>query len=270
VLETRPVVEKDGLTIHDVSCSDALPRGRASEVASTHSVVLVRRGWFVRHTDGVSSVLDPTAGYCTNPGEEARFDHPHALGDTCTDIRLEPSLVASLCDDESLPSGPMPTSSDVDLQHRLLLASAHRGADPDELFERAIGTAASALAPTETGPLATERSATGRARADLVSGAREALAADPGLSLVQLARALAVSPHHLSRIFRRDTGHSISRHRMRLRTRAALEQLAGGERNLARLAADLGFSDQSHLWRVVRAETGTTPSALRDLLGPEA
>jgi AraC-like DNA-binding protein len=36
--------------------------------------------------------------------------------------------------------------------------------------------------------------------------------------------------------------------------------------NLARLAADLGFADQSHLCRVVREETGRTPSALRDVL----
>ena len=50
---------------------------------------------------------------------------------------------------------------------------------------------------------------------------------------------------------------------MRLRVRAALERLSGGERDLARLAAELGFADQSHLCRVVRAETGGTPSALR-------
>ena len=43
---------------------------------------------------------------------------------------------------------------------------------------------------------------------------------------------------------------------MRLRARSALEQLAGGERDLARLAADLGFADQSHLCRVIRRETG--------------
>ena len=53
---------------------------------------------------------------------------------------------------------------------------------------------------------------------------------------------------------------------MRLRARAALERLAGGERDLARLAADAGFADQAHLCRVVRAETGTTPSALREAL----
>jgi AraC-like DNA-binding protein len=33
--------------------------------------------------------------------------------------------------------------------------------------------------------------------------------------------------------------------------------------DLARLATKLGFADQSHLSRVVRSETGRTPSALR-------
>ena len=53
---------------------------------------------------------------------------------------------------------------------------------------------------------------------------------------------------------------------MRLRARTVLERLAGGERNLARLAADLGYADQSHLCRVLRSETGRAPSALRSVL----
>jgi AraC-like DNA-binding protein len=53
---------------------------------------------------------------------------------------------------------------------------------------------------------------------------------------------------------------------MRLRARAALERLAGGERDLARLAADTGFADQSHLCRVLGQETGQTPAALRAAL----
>ncbi len=105
-----------------------------------------------------------------------------------------------------------------------------------------------------------------RARRAVADGTREILAANPERSLPYLARELAVSPHHLSRIFRTETGHTISRHRMRLRARGALEQLAGGERDLARLAADLGFADQSHLCRVVREETGHAPSALRHIL----
>jgi AraC-like DNA-binding protein len=53
---------------------------------------------------------------------------------------------------------------------------------------------------------------------------------------------------------------------MRLRTRAALERLAAGDNDLARLAADLGFTDQSHLCRVVRSESDVPPSVLRRLL----
>lgn len=53
---------------------------------------------------------------------------------------------------------------------------------------------------------------------------------------------------------------------MRLRVRAALERLADGEDNLSRLAADLDFADHSHLCRVIRNETGSTPSSLRDAL----
>jgi AraC-like DNA-binding protein len=37
-------------------------------------------------------------------------------------------------------------------------------------------------------------------------------------------------------------------------------------RDLARVAADLGLTDQSHLCRVLRSETGVVPSALRRLL----
>jgi AraC-like DNA-binding protein len=110
------------------------------------------------------------------------------------------------------------------------------------------------------------RPATVKQRAELVEGVRERLAADPGWKLTALAAALAVSPHHLSRTFRGATGETISRHRMRIRTRNALEQLAGGEHELARIAADTGFADQSHLCRVLRSETAHTPSALRAAL----
>jgi AraC-like DNA-binding protein len=36
--------------------------------------------------------------------------------------------------------------------------------------------------------------------------------------------------------------------------------------HIARLAADLGFTDQSHLCRVVRSETDVAPSVLQRLL----
>lgn len=104
----------------------------------------------------------------------------------------------------------------------------------------------------------------------LVMRAQEALVADSGRSLSDLAGELAVSPSHLSRVFRALTGHTLARYRVRLRVRQALDRLGAGEQDLARLAADVGFGDQSYLCRVIRAETGGTPAALRAALADAA
>jgi AraC-like DNA-binding protein len=111
--------------------------------------------------------------------------------------------------------------------------------------------------------------ATERLRRVLVDGAREALAAEPDRSLPELACELATSPHHPSRVFRLACGHTISRHRMRLRVRSATEHMAAAESELGRLAAEPGFADQSHMCRVIRAETGYAPVALRSVVGAQ-
>jgi AraC-like DNA-binding protein len=59
---------------------------------------------------------------------------------------------------------------------------------------------------------------------------------------------------------------SLTHYRNRARVSRALERLAAGERSLGILAADLGFADQAHLTRTVRAYAGHTPSVLRRLL----
>jgi AraC-like DNA-binding protein len=267
MLSARTVLHRDGVSVADVACRHAAGRGLSGEGRGGYMVVFVRRGCFVRSVDGSEALFDPTLAYCINPGVEERYDHPHGSGDDCTAVQLDAGLAASLWGgDPTLPDGPLPTWPAIDLEHRLLLAAGRRGADPHTLVERAIGLAARALARVDAGRVASGRPSTARARRALADGVREALAAEPERSLPDLARALAVSPHHLSRVFHRATGHTISRHRMRLRARCALERLAGGEADLARLAADLGFADQSHLCRVVRSETGRTPSALRAAL----
>jgi AraC-like DNA-binding protein len=267
MLSMRTIVDRDGVEVSDVACRHPRGRGHTDEQTSGHTIVFIRRGCFVRSADGVESLLDPTVAYCMNAGEEQRYDHPHDKGDDCTSLVLASDLIASLWGGElRLPSTPLHTSPEIDLEHRLLSSAGRDGTDPHELVERVLTLVADVLEQHDPRPVASGRPATIRAQRIAADGAREILADNHECSLPELAQQLAVSPHHLSRVFRSLTGHTISRHRMRLRARAALEHLAGGESDLARIAADAGFADQSHLCRVIVRETGHTPAALRRVM----
>jgi AraC-like DNA-binding protein len=256
----------DGLSLADVACRHGQGRGAETEEVARHAVIFVRRGCFVRSADGREHLLDPTLAYCVNPGDEQRYDHPHSHGDDCTAIFLAADLAASIWGGlPRLPPVPLRIDPALDVRHRRLLAAARRGGDGDGLAEAAIALVADALSGASEHRVASGRPSA-RKRAALVDGVRERLAANPDWTLTGLAADLAVSPHHLSRIFSAATGETVARHRLRIRTRLALERLADGERDLAWIAADAGFADQSHLCRVLRAEVDETPSALRAAL----
>jgi len=152
------------------------------------------------------------------------------------------------------------------MAHRVLVARARQGAERFELAERATALTGGLLLTLASDRAGAARPATGTRARQLAEQARQLLAEHTNLGLGDLARAAGVSAYHLSRTFRRVTGLTLSHYRIRLRLRRAMERLAAGERDLAGLAADLGFADQAHLTRALRAETGTTPGALRTLL----
>lgn len=231
--------------------------GQAEEVAVL-GLVLVRAGVFRRRADGVETVLDSTVAYVQRPGEVQQVAHP-AGGDLCTSVAISPEIAERLG-----ASGQLRVTPEADLAHRWLVARAMQGADAVELADRTTEVVAEVLAEPAPTP-----------RADLVEDARVLLNARPVLPLIQLATELGVSPWHLSRTFHRITGVTVSRYRLRLRARAALERFVDEHANkhgcrggLADLAAELGFADQAHLTRVLRAETGQSPAALRALLSP--
>jgi AraC-like DNA-binding protein len=109
---------------------------------------------------------------------------------------------------------------------------------------------------------------------DLVAGAHvhpavEAVArrlhSDPNSGdLDELARAAGLSPSHLSRVFKAQTGVSITRFRNQRRLER-FRLLYGRGRSTTALAAALeaGFGSYAQFYRVVRAETGRSPSGLR-------
>jgi AraC-like DNA-binding protein len=223
----------------------------ASEVRGDYRLVLVRRGRFRRRVAGTVVDLDPTVAYLGAPGEEESFAHP-ACGDMCTSVSMSAAL------GERLAGAARPVvyvDAPVDLAHRQLLAAT--SADVE------YGLVEALLGLLVTGPV---RSLP--ADQTLVARAREALVTDDpaATDLLSLAAALGVSPYRLSRAFTREVGVSMTRYRNRLRVSRALDRLEAGERGLATLAADLGFADQAHLCRTVRAHVGHSPTALRRLL----
>jgi AraC-like DNA-binding protein len=143
-----------------------------------------------------------------------------------------------------------------------------RGEDTHAALESATLLAAAAFGCQDPARVESGRPGSLTLRRRACDAVRELLAADPSLSLGALARHTGLSPHHLSRTFTAMTGVTVSEHRRHLRARQALERLAGGERDLARVAADAGFADHSHLVRELRRQTGHTPSALRAVLAP--
>ncbi|MDI1239258.1 MAG: helix-turn-helix transcriptional regulator [Polaromonas sp.] len=82
-------------------------------------------------------------------------------------------------------------------------------------------------------------------------------------TLDDVADAACASPFHLARCFRQHTGLSLHGYRQRLRLTTALQRLEEGERDLAALAHDLGYSSQSHFGAAFVRELGITPAQAR-------
>ncbi len=267
-VERASLLSGDDLCVADVSCQDPPEGWTELRPAPVFGLVMVRRGMFRGRIDGVDQVLDPACVYVERIGSEQQFAHPCG-GDLYTELVLsEPRTAELLGGDPEVPQGLVFTTPRMALAHRMLVVRARGGADSFELAERAATLAGEVLTALAPARVESGRPVRDAARRRLVDAARAALAADLGLGLDELGRAVGCSPHHLSRIFRACTGEGIARYRNRLRVTLALERLTEGETRLALLAQELGFTDQAHLTRVVHRAAGLPPGRLRALLGP--
>lgn len=107
------------------------------------------------------------------------------------------------------------------------------------------------------------RSAPAVQRAQRFMVARTSAAGTTPWTLNDVADAACCSLFHLARSFRKHTGLSLHGYRQRLRLTTALQRLEEGERDLAGLAHDLGYSSQSHFGAAFLRELGITPAQAR-------
>jgi AraC family transcriptional regulator len=111
-----------------------------------------------------------------------------------------------------------------------------------------------------TAPREPSRAALGPAALQKIRDYIQAHLAEP-IEVNDLAALAGRSPFHFSRIFTRSMGMTPYRYVVHHRLRAAIDRIRGGM-SLAEVAADTGFSDQSHLSRWIRRVHGVTPSEI--------
>jgi AraC-like DNA-binding protein len=255
------------IVVSEVHCTDDRRRLAGPAVEATWCLVMVRRGGFLRQVDGHEDFFDAASAYLARPGQEILVGHPAGPGDMSTSIALPEELVDRVfAAAPPLPSGKVVTSAEFDVHHRLLVAACLSGIDHLELGERVHGLLAMLPARkrrTRVPPRAEI------AHRRLVAAACEAIAERSfATGLDELASQLHCSPHHLSRVFHRVTGHTLTFYRNQLRVRAVLEDAQQGATNLRVLAGEYGFADQAHMARVVRRHLGYTPSDMARMLRP--
>lgn len=281
VLTHKVLYSSELVSLHDFRCKSGKCGATHEETTPNHSIVMPRRGVFVKHVDGKKVTADAASVMFFHAGRPYRVSHPCDCGDDCTSIVLAPAVIADAlsgldparAEDPARPfaftHGPSGAPSFL-RQSRLVRALSHNAAarefEVDEAVFRLVAGLLENVYGAWRGPgPGGVRDTTRRVRRDIVEAAKARLqtTAVGRVSLPDLAAGVHSSPFHLSRMFADHTGATISRYLGRVRVRHAATMICAGERDLSRVALSCGFCDQSHLTNVFRRELGIAPGTLR-------
>ncbi|MFK7961368.1 MAG: helix-turn-helix transcriptional regulator [Phycisphaerales bacterium] len=292
VIHAGPLVQ-----VRAYGCRTACRRQPLEKCCAWHSIAFMRRGRFERTHRGRRGLVDRSNACLINRRDPYVVQHPDERGDAVTELELRPNVLSAMADAAGAADDPerfpfdrpvLPVRADVWRLHlEIWRAAEHarraagvrrtigRGDDLGLAIEEAAITIAGAVLHeladrqrferTGRGPRRAGGSRTQAAHRELVHRTTDLLAKryhEP-LDLATIARAVHTSPHHLCRVFRRETGRTIHDHRQCLRLRAGLERIVRGTESLAGLAIDLGFSGQSHFTTAFRRCFGCTPARAR-------
>lgn len=82
-------------------------------------------------------------------------------------------------------------------------------------------------------------------------------------SLIKMAQIVQMSPYYFSRLFKKSTGLTPHQYLLRCRTERAKRLLKTSNLSIATIAAQVGFTDQSHFARHFKRLVGVSPSQFR-------
>ncbi len=266
--QQRELTTTGHAAVSTVECEIGDGQWSYAPVRKNPAIVLVRIGRFARRVGGRTSLVDATQGYVQDAGATETIQHLGYLGHRCTVITVRPEALPALWRArERLMPSEFRTTPATDLAHRRLLAECRRGTDAARVDELAAALVGELFESCMRAPRPIHRRGTTVATRRIVDIARElATSGVAAPTLQSVAAAASVSPHHLTRTFKENTGVTMGRYRNRVRVRLALEWIAEGDDDFTRIAHDLGFSDHAHFSRTVMAEVGLQPRMVRRLL----
>lgn len=260
--ETARFVRAAGLNGVEALHATFVRHRYALHAHDTFAIALVERGAATfelecrRHTAPAGSV------FVIAPGRPHTGESASSGGYTYKVLYVEPAAAG---DRVGVDTARPPAAREVVVEDRMLarrLALVHRLLASDTPALAVDEALAAALVPLQP-LLADGPTIRGRARVShaAVRRARDYLDDrwDQPVALDELAAHAGLSPWRLTRIFRDELGLPPSAYQRGRRVQHAKHELRAGLPP-ARVAADCGFYDQSHLNRVFKEQTGTTPA----------
>lgn len=247
-------LQTDAAAWHQVELlPETQPGWSDAQRVETPRLLLPEHGSVQIELDGKPLAADVLTGVWLTPERPYRVRHARTG-------QRSSLLVIGAVAAEGLAPGPVRIAASWRLRLRLLAAARRTATHHDHSLahDEAMATLIAETWPAPS--VAPPHRAVDRVRALLAERFTE------NDSLADLGRDAACSPFQLARQFRRSTGRSLHEHRTELRLAEALRRLDGGERNLSRLAAELGFASHSHFSAVFRRLLGHSPAALRTIL----
>ena len=86
---------------------------------------------------------------------------------------------------------------------------------------------------------------------------------DKSWTLQKLAKRIGISPYHLHRLFKKNTGISPKQYLNQVRIEQAKLLLLQGEKNNTQISFLVGFNDPSRFYQIFRQVTGLSPLAFK-------
>lgn len=253
-------------------CPREHPRFTNSGPADGHLVVFPRHAVGIEHPSREPVIASRAVITLYNPQQEyrrralsehgdrsvwLRFDHESVLGALADCGRDHPGL-----ERQAFHATHSHCALDTYLAQRRMTRALLRGeAEPVAVEDTAYALLRAAIRGIPGHPGQRSPRAEARHRR-LALRCRELLATcyEEPLTLDDIARRLATTPFHLSRVFRRWTGGTLHQHLLDLRLRAAVDRLIEEPgRRITDLGLELGFSTPSHFTQRFRKGFGTTP-----------